>query len=134
MEKLKSSSDWTFEDDELLFRAVLPESEKPFFWKKDRITSAALKDRNGLSVYRLYDRTKNTTIESMKKDGFRGSVFSVSVKHCKIVEAIVRYLPSESNRYHSEIHGGEHQKILSDEQALILSRYAKCECESLICY
>lgn len=134
MEKLKNLLCPKFEDNELLFRAVLPESEMPFFWKMDRITSAAFKDKKGLSVYRLCDRTKETTLEIMKKDGFRGSVFSVSVKNCKDVEAVVKYLPSASNIYHSEIHGGIEQKILSDKQAFILSRNAKCECASLIIF
>lgn len=115
--------DSIFSSDELLLRAVYPENKKPRFWHNGKLSSAAFKDKRGLSVDRMGDRTLDVSIASMRRK-FQGSIVSVTVATCNSVNAYLRYLPSAQNRYHSEIHGSETRIELSDYQALKLTRSA----------
>lgn len=119
--------DENFKDDELLLRAVLPPTEKPSFWKSNgKISSAALKDKRGLSVNRTAHLSLGEAVR-FTASRLRGPIVSISVRSCKYVKALIIYLPSSDNDFHSEIHGSKEQKILSDEQALILARQARLE-------
>ena len=118
--------DAVFDDNELLFRAVYPPAKKPIFWKNGRISSAALKDKRGLSVDRSYDRTVEESVSRMKGH-FEGVIVSITVFNCQSVKAKVIYCPSKNNPYHSEIHGSETEIMLSDEQALLLARLSRIE-------
>ena len=115
--------DEIFDEHELLLRAVLPSNRRPDFWKNGRLSSAALKDKQGLSVDRTYDRTINDAVVSMTHR-LTGFIVSITIRDCNKVHACIKYKPSRANLYHSEIHGGDNEIMLSDAQALILARGA----------
>lgn len=119
--------DCKFNDDEKLLRAVLPPNRRPNFWENGRLSSAALKDKNGLSVERTYDRTMEASIAHMTSY-LTGYIVSITVPECRQVGACLRYKPT-SNIYHCEIHGSETEVELSDVQALLLARKAVLEFE-----
>lgn len=123
-----NSIDSTFSETESLIRAVYPENRRPDFWTGKRISSAALKDKNGLSVTRTYDRTIKDTVDWMKIH-FNGVMVSISVQACNRVRAYLKYCPSKRNAYHSEIHSSESIVELTDEQAIVLARSAVIEHE-----
>lgn len=112
-----------FDDNEELLRAVWPASLKPLLWNGKRLASAAFKDKKGLSVDRTYNRTMDEAVSFIRRTK-HGFIFSVSVRTCRKIEACLKYLPSKDNPYHSEIHGSDNEIVLSDEQALELSRRA----------
>ena len=113
--------DNTFEINEKLYRAVYPPEVAEMFWRKDgTISSAAFADPKGLSVDRGYHRPDNEVISSMQKR-LTGRIISLYVKNCIDIGASVKYLPSVSNPYHSEIHGNDTTPLLSKQQRLFLS-------------
>lgn len=114
--------DNVFEDSEQLLRAVLPSA---MFWKDNRLSSAAFKDANGLSVDRVYKRKLESAVKKMTQS-FIGSIVSVRVSDCREVQACVKYLPTK-NKYHSEIHRDERMRLLSSFQAKHLARVAVIE-------
>lgn len=109
---LRNSLPYQFNDDELLLRAVL---SRPWFWKDGKLSSAALKTSNGLSVDRTYDRTLEESIAYMLQN-LTGSVVTFTLDDCKSVNALVKYRPTH-NIYHSEIHGSKDNPRLSSPQA-----------------
>lgn len=113
--------DCIFSEKELLLRAVLPPDRRPDFWKDGRLSSAALKDKHGLSVERTYDRSLEDSINYMLLH-LHGFVASVGVSDCKDVSAYIVYMPSSTNKYHSEIHGSSTDIVLSDIQAKKLAK------------
>lgn len=111
-----------FEDSELLYRAVRPND---MYWKENgKLSSAAFKDRAGLSVLRGYGREDFTVVGEMRSLDLVGEVVKVTVLDCRTVKAVVKYLPSRNSKYHSEIHGSNDTKLLSDRQCKILSDVA----------
>lgn len=120
--------DNTFRIDEKLYRAVYPPEVMDMFWKRDgSVSSAAFADRNGLSVDRGDYRPESEVIEYMS-ERFTGHIVSLYVKNCNDVGAVVRYSPSKSNVYHSEIHGSATNKLLSKTQRRHLAIKAKIVC------
>lgn len=121
--------DATFDERELLMRVVLPPGRRPDFWRNGRVTPAVFKDKKGLSVSRSGDRSHEETVNQTAKQKLTGPIISVTVSDChdKEVNAYVFYLPSCDNKYHSEIHGSLDQKLLSEEQAILLSRKSVME-------
>lgn len=117
--------DEKFEDHELLLRAVLPANRRPDFWQNGRLSSAALKDKRGLSVDRTYDRPLEAAVATMASR-LKGYIVSITVPSCNAVQAYIKYCPSD-NIYHSEIHGSQTEVELSDIQALLLARGANVE-------
>lgn len=116
--------DNTFKPEEKLFRAVYPPEIVGLFWRNDgTLSSAAFADPKGLSVDRAGDRSMDDVLASMQRR-FTGSIFYLRVKNCVEIGAVVKYLPSASNTYHSEIHGSENTALLSKSQRLHLSRKA----------
>ena len=113
----------TFDEREKLLRAVWPPTKKPNFWQNGRLSSAALKDKNGLSVERTYDRTVSDAVSVMIQR-LQGLIVSITVSDCHAVQACIKYKPTKANPYHSEIHGSESEIMLSDVQALLLARSA----------
>ena len=109
---------------EVLLRAVYPANRRPDFWKNGKLSSAALKDKKGLSVNRTYTRTLDQAICHLLKN-LTGNVVSISQESCSIVSALVRYSPSVSNKYHCEIHGSSECKVLSPIQAKYIASQAK---------
>ena len=105
--------DETFSEQESLLRAVYPATRRPDFWNNGRLSSAALKDKRGLSVERTYDRTVKDATLSMSQR-FQGLIVSITVPACNAVQAYIKYCPSQNSPYHSEIHGSQAQVELSD--------------------
>lgn len=113
-----------FKKDEKLYRAVYPPEVMDMFWKRDgSISSAAFADADGLSVDRGYYRSDMEVIHDMESR-FDGHIISLYVKNCLDTGAIVEYLPSRSNKYHSEIHGSPTNLLLSKSQRRFLARKA----------
>ncbi len=111
-----------FCDNEKLYRAVLPSEE---FWKADgSLSSAAFRDRRGLSVDRGYYRPDHEVVENMLQR-LKGDIVSVTVKDCNNVQALVLYKPSRENIYHSEIHSNNTRILLTDSQRKRLAISAK---------
>ncbi len=118
--------DNTFENDERLYRAVYPPEVADMFWRKDgTVSSAAFADAKGLSVDRGDYRKDSEVVADMNKR-FTGRIIRVYSKNCYDVGAVIRYVPSRNNPYHSEIHGSKASVLLSKQQRLYLSRKAVC--------
>ena len=120
--------DGTFNENEQLLRAVWPANRRPDFWANGRLSSAALKDKRGLSVNRTYDLPLENAVLIMSEQ-FSGLIVSISVAACYAVDAYVKYCPSQTNVYHSEIHGSPTEVMLNDTQAFLLARQARIELE-----
>lgn len=119
--------DNSFEDTERLYRAVYPPSHSEMYWKKDgSLSSSAFADRNGLSVERSYHRKSEEIVEKMK-ESFSGCIISLSVRDCRDVDAVVKYLPSKNSAYHSEIHRSDTVVLLSKSQRVHLAAVASKE-------
>lgn len=117
----------SFDDEERLYRAIRPHTTFPNHWKKNgKLSSAALKDAKGLSVERGAYRDVDVIAQQMAERRFKGTLASLAVGECRQVDAIVKYLPG-SSKYHSEIHGSDTVKILSDAQAKKLAMLAHIE-------
>ena len=116
--------DNSFDLNEKLYRAVYPPEIADMFWRRDgSVSSAAFADPKGLSVDRGASRPETDIVESMQKR-FVGRIISLFVKNCTDIGAVVKYCPSSSNPYHSEIHGSETTPLLSKQQRVFLSRKA----------
>ena len=117
--------DNTFKNTEKLYRAVYPPSHPGMFWKKDgTVSPSAFADPKGLSVERGDDREDQEVVDGMKKK-FTGCIVSVTAGDCFDTNALVKYLPSHDNKYHSEIHGSETKALLSKSQRYHLAERAK---------
>lgn len=116
--------DNTFKDLERLYRAVYPPSHPGMYWKKDgRISPSAFADPKGLSVERGFFRDTEEIIEKMKA-AFDGCIISLNVGDCRDVEAVVKYLPSKGNEFHSEVHGSDTVILLNKSQRFHLAESA----------
>lgn len=116
-----------FSDSEKLYRAVFPATRFPNFWKKNgKVSSAAFKKRDGLSVERGNFQTDKDVIEEMRRF-FSGNLISVTVRQCKYVNAVVKYLPTDRSIYHSEIHSSDDNVLLTERQAKYLADLAVIE-------
>lgn len=116
-----------FQDREKLYRAVFPESTISYFWKANgSLSSAAFRDKKGLSVERGNFRDTQTVIKDMLSC-FRGCIVSVTVEQCKKSQASVKYKPSERSVYHSEIHGSDSSIVLNSQQRNFLTKNAIIE-------
>jgi len=113
-----------FENDERLYRAVLPGS---IFWRHDgTLTSAALKDRKGLSTDRQMRRPHEDCIEFMRKR-LRGSIVSVSCENCEEAKAIVQYDKKDDNVFHTLILPDADKLQLTNGQAKRLAVWARID-------
>ena len=108
--------DNVFDNIEQLYRAVFPQSEYSFLWKKDgTISDAALRDKNGLSVERGYYRSDKEVVDDMSRF-FTGTIFALTVEDCRKEGAVVIYKPTERSAFHSEIHGSREKALLTGSQ------------------
>mgnify|MGYP000046163122 CR=1 FL=1 len=108
------------EDSENLFRAIRPDD---MFWKneeKTKLSSAAFKDRNGLSVDRQGTRTEEESIQKIK-NSFTGKIAYTAAGVCYSNGIMVDYCPTEENLYHCEIIRNHEKKLLSKSQAKFLA-------------
>ena len=95
-----------------------------FSQNNGHLSSAAFKDKNGLSVDRTDTRDLLSSALEMRKRKMKSHIFSVSVESCFKVNAYLVYKPSKENINHSEIHSSKYVIKLSDYQAYQLSREA----------
>ena len=110
-----------FHNTEKLYRAVYPPEVADIFWKKDgSVSSAAFADPKGFSVERGDHREDVIVLDSMRRR-FSGHIISLYVKNCVDTGAVVKYLPSKKDKYHSEIHGSESVRLLSKSQRRYLA-------------
>ena len=117
--------DESFNINEKLYRAVYPPEVMQMYWKRDgSVSSAAFADPYGLSVDRGDYREDEEVVSEMKKR-FAGSILFVYVKNCREAGAIIYYLPSKKNIYHSEIHGSKDCKLLSKHQRRYLATHCR---------
>ena len=124
--KWVNSMDDRFANNEKLYRAVYPPEVADMFWRKDgTVSSAAFADAKGLSVDRGDYRDDTDVVADMSKR-FTGRIIRLYSKNCYDIGAVIKYLPSKNNLYHSEIHGSNSSVILSKQQRLYLSRRAVC--------
>lgn len=122
--QVRSMND-VFKAAEKLFRAVYPPEVAEMFWRRDgSLSSAAFADPKGLSVDRSGGRTDDEAV-SMMRQRFEGRIISVYVKNCVDIGAVVKYLPSRTNQYHSEIHGSMDIPLLSKSQRRYLASRAR---------
>lgn len=113
-----------FDTFERLYRAVYPPNIMPLFWKENgELSSAVFKDKNGLSVERAGGRDENTVVDNMRLY-FYGYIISVLCRDCDACNAVVKYLPTNRSKFHSEIHGSNEVKLLSQSQCKHLARVA----------
>ena len=114
-----------FDKEELLIRAVFPADTHPFLWKEDgSLSSAAFKDKNGLSVSRTGDRTLSEALDFTSKR-LSGVMATVSVQSCLDMKLFLKYLPIPEDNYHSEIHRNDTKAELTQGQARQLAKIAK---------
>ena len=113
--------DDNFDRNEKLYRAVYPPEVVDMFWKRDgSVSSAAFADARGLSVDRGDYRNDDDVVRDMNSR-FRGSIIRVYAKNCMDTGAVLRYLPTRKNIYHTEIHGSEQNPLLSRSQRRFLA-------------
>ena len=111
----------TFNENELLYRAVYPPEINHILWKDNQhVSSAAFLDKRGLSVERGDIRSDEEVLKYMRKS-FIGRFISVTVGLCHRINAKVIYKPTKRSIYHSEIHGSEKQIVLTPAQRRFLS-------------
>lgn len=114
-----------FDYNECLYRAVYPPEKVAMYWKENgQISSAAFKDKRGLSVERAGGRAENRILQYMKLI-FEGIIVSINVADCRSCNAVVKYMPSKRSNYHSEIHGTEDRIVLSPSQCKYLANAAR---------
>lgn len=115
-----------FPNNEQLYRAVRPQG---MYVKPDgSFSSAAFSQRKGegLSVTRGDFRSDAEVVSFMHKTlGFEGCAAVVTVERCRERNAVPKYLPTEDNSYHSEIHGSETKIPLTAGQQKHLARCSR---------
>lgn len=110
-----------FSDNESLYRAVYPPEVNRMFWKdENHISSAVFLDKKGVSVERGNFRLDENVVLEMKKF-FIGKIVAITAGICHEVNAKVLYKPTKRSVYHSEIHGGEKQIVLTLSQRHFLA-------------
>lgn len=118
--------DRDFKDYEHVLRAVLPPTEAWRFWKGDRLTSAAFKKKDGLSVNRTGNRLiKDTAKFMLESRRLRGIIVSLGVPDCRHSDVTLKYCPTRSDDSHSEIWSTDDAPALTNKQALDLAQRAK---------
>lgn len=70
---------------------------------------------------------KRNYIGQYIRQTIRGCIVSIKVEDCNETQAIVKYLPTKNNQYHSEIHGGEDKLLLDKRQRVYLAQKAQKE-------
>ena len=115
-----------FDEEEKLFRAVRPVCNGKIFIENGKISSAAFKDKKGLSVDRQGYREINDCLKTMKQK-FEGIIVSVLVNQCNKLQIKICYCPSKNNEYHTELHQSDDERLLSDIQAYCLAKLAVIE-------
>jgi hypothetical protein len=96
--------DEIFADEESLYRVISP-VESLWDEEKNKPSSGAFKNKEGLSVDRQGNRSQEQAIATLcKKKGEIKCIVSFSYSQCRIIDLHVRYAPEPQNEFHSEIH------------------------------
>ena len=114
-----------FYPEEKLYRKIRPLEA---FWdrERNRPTSGAFKDRNGLSVDRQGYRDEREVVRKLDEHlPQEGNIVSVEHQQCVDIEITVRYLPIPGNENHSELHDSPQCVRLSSSKAKRLSEMVK---------
>lgn len=119
----------TIADTEFLYRGII---EEWYDKENNRISSAAFKDKKGVSVDRDGNNRKEkecvNSILSIERIPPRKPFYKVCkllTKQVREKDAFVRYCPSANNKYHSEIHNTEKEIPISQSKARALSKIAQ---------
>lgn len=91
-------------NDEFLYRGII---ESFWDYENDRPSSAIYKDSKGVSVDREYHREEKVCIDNLLDVKPFFSICKIKKEKVLICNAITKYLPTEDNIYHSEIHDSE---------------------------
>ena len=116
-------------DNEILYRVVRPFN---LFWKKkfNKLSTAAFKDRNGLSVDRDGERSENAVIDDFNRRRFEGALISAIAGDCKAINTYL--VPKPNNwKYHAEILDSRSKIILSNEKCEKLVGLFKVVCTDI---
>ena len=96
-------------DDEFLYRGIISNN---WDFENNRPSSATFKDSNGVSVDRDNGRIDEHCIYLLKQRKDYFGVCKVKTASVREIGAIVKYLPTDDNIYHSEIHDSMEQPSL----------------------
>lgn len=101
-------------DEEYLYRGVVEIN-----WDNElqRPSSATYKDSFGVSVNRDASRKEQDCVEQLLNLKPFKAVCRVTALTVRKIEAVAKYLPTEDNIYHSEIHNSEDKIPLSGGKA-----------------
>jgi hypothetical protein len=112
-------------DSETIFRAIWSR-----YWKRDgKLSPAAFKDDNGLSVDRDGDRTKEKVISDFRIiRRFQGNMVSIGAKKCRDIEIFLKPNP-EYWPYHVLAQDSENVVPISDAKCDQLRFTVRFECE-----
>lgn len=94
----------TIEDEEFLYRGII---EFNWDYKNNRPSSATFKDSKGVSVDRDNFRQEKECVEYLKEKKDFFGICKVKTRAVKELEALVKYIPTSDNIFHSEIHDSE---------------------------
>lgn len=110
------------DDREYLYRGIVEN-----FWNYERgtISSAAFKDKNGTSVDRDAGRDRNDCIRFLQSKKSFFAIFRVKTFDVRAIQAIVEYLPTNENIFHSEIHDSPGRPQIRSSKANKISRKAE---------
>ena len=108
-------------DDEFLYRGI---SNHQWDFQNNRITSAAFKDSLGVSVDRSGNRNNEACISRLLQTKPFYAIGRLLVSYVREKSLLVKYLPTEYNEYHSEIHHSLTRVELTTGQARALSQSA----------
>lgn len=116
-----------FTPDERLFRGVHSPSKRPNLWEREdgRISSAAFKSSNGVSVIRESNQLETNIITRLCSVLNVEFVFTITYDDCLSVDACVIPSPSSISSFHCDIWRDENKRDLSQRQARVLSKIAK---------
>ncbi len=115
-------------DDERLYRVI---KNIPSWWnyKRNKPSTAAFKDSNGISVDREGDRSNENCIKSLESRFRRylKAIVSLTGRECRNCDTYPLYSPSRKNNYHSLIHDGPETIEISSTKAFNLCNIVRID-------
>jgi hypothetical protein len=116
-----------FGSDERLYRKVRPLAQ---FWdaERQRPTSGAFKDKDGLSVDRQGQRQNNDAISQLNRRlPLDGAIVSLEYQEATKIPVLVMYKPLLENEFHSEIYDSPDKVTLSLIKARALAQVVRID-------
>lgn len=114
--------------EEEYYRAIKRSQPNCIDEKKNKPTSAFFKDKNGVSMDKKADRTKDMVIDALKNKlskRFKGIVVLNENDILLRAEAYIHPAPSKDDPYHVELYQNSNKDEISNIQALILADLSK---------